>query len=190
MHLSGIKNPYSIIFKGLPDKPTIQKEEEEVDVEFTLTWSASNTNCTDVSPEYHLEWRKKPLTGASKLCQQGNADETHFKITNLEYNSEYEVKLFAFNRHGESEPEVSTFKTKTGVYLINFIGFNICHFISELFGYCNTWMLSNGNHVICLKKMPTWLLHTERTEFCGFFVFKWAFGESKQHKMVKNLNEW
>ncbi|XP_022809199.1 uncharacterized protein LOC111346158 [Stylophora pistillata] len=43
---------------GLPDKPTIEKEEGEVNVEFTLTWLAPNTNFTDVSPEYRLEWKK------------------------------------------------------------------------------------------------------------------------------------
>lgn len=116
-------------------------------MEFTLTWLAPNTNYIDVSPKDRLEWRMKPRTGSSKLCQQRNTDETHFKMTNLEYNSEYEVKLFAFKRHGESEPEILTFKTETGVYLIIFI----CHLISaELFVYCNTWMLSKGKPVICL----------------------------------------
>ncbi|XP_022790278.1 receptor-type tyrosine-protein phosphatase F-like [Stylophora pistillata] len=119
----GESEPEVITFKtktGLPEKPTIQKVKGEVDVNFTLTWLAPNTSCSDVSPKFRLEWKKKHLTGSSKLFQQGNIDETHFQFTNLEYNSEYEGKLFPFNKHGEGEPEVFTFKTKNGVYLINF----------------------------------------------------------------------
>ena len=42
---------------------------------------------------------------------------TRFKITGLEYDAEYEVKLFAVNKQGDSEPDVRTFKTKSGMYL-------------------------------------------------------------------------
>ena len=51
------------------------------------------------------------------MPQYGNTGETHFKIADLEYNSEYEMKLFAVNQQGDSEPDVRTFKTKTGMYL-------------------------------------------------------------------------
>ena len=57
------------------------------------------------------------MTGSTKVFQQGNIVETHFKITGLEYDAEYEVKLFAVNEQGESEPDVRTFKTKSGMYL-------------------------------------------------------------------------
>ena len=57
------------------------------------------------------------MTGSTKVFQQGNIVETHFKITGLEYDAEYEVKLFAVNEQGDSEPDVRTFKTKSGMYL-------------------------------------------------------------------------
>ena len=105
----------------MPEKPTIQEDKDEKDAKFTLTRLAPNTNFTNVSPEYRVELWKKHLTGSSKLCQQGSTDGTQFKTTDLEYNSEYEVKLFTVNKHGESEQEVVTFKTNTGMYLIYFI---------------------------------------------------------------------
>ena len=57
------------------------------------------------------------MTGSTKVFQQGNIVETHFKITGLEYDAEYEVKLFAVNEQGDSEPDVRRFKTKSGMYL-------------------------------------------------------------------------
>ena len=57
------------------------------------------------------------MTGPTKVFQQGDIVETHLKITGLEYDTEYEVKLFAVNKQGESEADVRTFKTKSGMYL-------------------------------------------------------------------------
>ena len=57
------------------------------------------------------------MTGSTKICQPGNIVETHHTITDLEYDTEYEVKLFAVNEQGDSEPDVRTFKTKSGMYL-------------------------------------------------------------------------
>ena len=51
------------------------------------------------------------------MVQRGNIEGTHFMITGLEYDTEYEVKLFAVNEQGDSEPDVRTFKTKSGMYL-------------------------------------------------------------------------
>ena len=57
------------------------------------------------------------MTGSTKVFQQGDIVETHHTITGLEYDTEYEVKLFAVNEQGDSEPDVRTFKTKSGMYL-------------------------------------------------------------------------
>ena len=57
------------------------------------------------------------MTGSTKIFQQGDIVETRHTITGLEYDTEYEVKLFAVNEQGESEPDVRTFKTKSGMYL-------------------------------------------------------------------------
>ena len=57
------------------------------------------------------------MTASTEMAQQGNIVETHLKITGLEYDAEYEVKLFAVNEQGDSEPDVRTFKTKSGMYL-------------------------------------------------------------------------
>ena len=57
------------------------------------------------------------MTGSTKVFQQGNIVETRHTITGLEYDTEYEVKLFAVNEQGESEADVRTFKTKSGMYL-------------------------------------------------------------------------
>ena len=57
------------------------------------------------------------MTGSTEMAQRGNIVETHLKITGLEYDTEYEVKLFAVNEQGDSEPDVRTFKTKSGMYL-------------------------------------------------------------------------
>ena len=55
------------------------------------------------------------MTGSTVMRE--NIVETHLKITGLEYDAEYEVKLFAVNEQGESESDVRTFKTKSGMYL-------------------------------------------------------------------------
>ena len=57
------------------------------------------------------------MTGPTKVFQQGDIVETHLKITGLEYDTEYEVKLFAVNGQRKSEADVRTFKTKSGMYL-------------------------------------------------------------------------
>ena len=57
------------------------------------------------------------MTGSTEMVQRENIVETHLKITGLEYDAEYEVKLFAVNEQGDSEPDVRTFKTKSGMYL-------------------------------------------------------------------------
>ena len=57
------------------------------------------------------------MTGSTEMVQRGNIEDTHLKITGLEYDAGYEVKLFAINKQGDSEPDVRTFKTKSGMYL-------------------------------------------------------------------------
>ena len=57
------------------------------------------------------------MTGSTEMVQRANAEGNHFMITGLEYDAEYEVKLFAVNEQGDSEPDVRTFKTKSGMYL-------------------------------------------------------------------------
>ena len=57
------------------------------------------------------------MKGSTEVVQQGNIVETRHTITGLEYDAEYEVKLFAVNEQGDSEPDVRTFKTKSGMYL-------------------------------------------------------------------------
>ena len=101
---------------GLPEKPTITNTESEVDNDFTVTWSEVEANSSNGSIKYRLEWRKQPMIGSTELVQQGNIVETQYKIIGLEYGAEYEMKLFAVNRQGESEPDVRTFKTKSGMY--------------------------------------------------------------------------
>ncbi|PFX30316.1 hypothetical protein AWC38_SpisGene4923 [Stylophora pistillata] len=99
-----------------PGKPTITNNESEVDKELTLKSSPPEAKRSDFQPStYRLEWTKKTLLAEfSEMPQNAKTDETHFKIAHLEYNSEYEVKLFAVNQQGESEPDVRKFKTKTG----------------------------------------------------------------------------
>ena len=57
------------------------------------------------------------MTGSTKVFEQGHIVETRHTITGLEYDTEYEVKLFAVNEQGDSEPDVRTFKIKSGMYL-------------------------------------------------------------------------
>ena len=57
------------------------------------------------------------MTGSTVMVQRENIVETHHKITGLEYDTEYEVKLFAVNEQGDSEPDVRRFKTKSGMYI-------------------------------------------------------------------------
>ena len=57
------------------------------------------------------------MTTSTENFQRGNIVEARHKITGLEYDTEYEVKLFAVNEQGDSEPDVRTFQTKSGMYL-------------------------------------------------------------------------
>ena len=102
---------------GVPEKPTITNTEIEVDKDVIVTWSEAEANSSNGNIKYRLEWRKQPVTGSTEMVQRGNIEGTHFMITGLEYDTEYEVKLFAVNEQGDSEPDVRTFKTKSGMYL-------------------------------------------------------------------------
>ena len=82
-----------------------------------VTWSEAEVNINRCSIKYRLECWKQSMTGPTKVFEQGDIVETHLKITGLEYDTEYEVKLFAVNEQGDSEPDVRTFKTKSGMYL-------------------------------------------------------------------------
>ena len=57
------------------------------------------------------------MTASTEIFHHGNIVETRYTITSLEYDAEYEVKLFAVNKQGDSEPDVRTFRTKSGMYL-------------------------------------------------------------------------
>ena len=82
-----------------------------------VTWSEAEVNNSNGNIKYRLEWRKQPMTESTEMVLRGNIEDTHLKITGLEYDAEYEVKLFAVNEQGDSEPDVRTFKTKSGMYL-------------------------------------------------------------------------
>ena len=45
------------------------------------------------------------------MSKEENIQETQFKITGLDYGSEYEVKLFAVNEAGDSEADTKDFNT-------------------------------------------------------------------------------
>ena len=57
------------------------------------------------------------MTASTEIFHHGNIVETRYTIISLEYDAEYEVKLFAVNKQGDSEPDVITFKTKSGMYI-------------------------------------------------------------------------
>ena len=57
------------------------------------------------------------MTASTEIFHHGNIVETRYTIISLEYDAEYEVKLFAVNKQGDSEPDVRTFKTKSGMYI-------------------------------------------------------------------------
>ena len=57
------------------------------------------------------------MTQSIKIFQQRDLVETRYTITGLDYDAEYEVKLFAVNEQGDSEPDVRRFKTKRGIYI-------------------------------------------------------------------------
>ena len=84
------------------------------------------------------------MTRSTETVQRENIVETRHTITGLEYDTEYEVKLFAVNKQGDSEPDVRTFKTKSGMYLYLRL---ITLLLVELFEikqnkYC--WVLNTG----------------------------------------------
>ena len=43
------------------------------------------------------------MTGSTEMVQRGNIEVTQFMVTGLEYDAEYEVKLFAVNEQGDSK---------------------------------------------------------------------------------------
>ena len=57
------------------------------------------------------------MTASTEIFHHENIVETRYTITGLECDAQYEVKLFAVNKQGDSEPDVRTFKTKSGMYL-------------------------------------------------------------------------
>ena len=57
------------------------------------------------------------MTKSTEMAHPGDIVETRHTITGLEYDTEYEVKLFAVNKQGDIEPDVRRFRTKSGMYL-------------------------------------------------------------------------
>lgn len=102
----------------MPEKPKITTDcQHEVNVTFIINWSAPQSNSSN-DIKYRLEWKKISTAGSIEpRVSLEDIVETHFNIAELDYNSEFEVKLFAVNIHGESEPDIRTFKTKIGMYL-------------------------------------------------------------------------
>ena len=129
---------------GLPEKPTITNTEIEVDKDVIVTWSEAEANSSNGNIKYRLEWRKQPVTGSKEMVQRGNIEDTHLKITGLEYDAEYEVRLFAVNEQGDSEPDVKTFKTKSGMFLylrlLTLLLVELCEMKQNK--YC--WVLNTG----------------------------------------------
>ena len=84
------------------------------------------------------------MTTCTENFQRGNIVETRYTITGLEYDTEYEVKLFAVNEQGDSEPDVRTFKTKSGMYLyLRLLTLPLVElFEMKLNKYC--WVLNAG----------------------------------------------
>lgn len=82
-----------------------------VDVDFIVTWEGPKDDGGDPNLKYSLEWRKKPINANTEVSKEENIQETQFKITGLDYGSEYEVKLFAVNEAGDSEADTKDFKT-------------------------------------------------------------------------------
>ena len=84
------------------------------------------------------------MTGSTEMVQRGNIEVTQFMVTGLEYDAEYEVKLFAVNEQGDSEPDVRTFKTKSGMYLylrlLTLLMVELCEMKQNK--YC--WVLNTG----------------------------------------------
>lgn len=95
----------------MPGKPTITNTEMNVDVDFIVTWEGPKDDGGDPNLKYSLEWRKKPINANTEVSKEENIQETQFKITGLDYGSEYEVKLFAVNEAGDSEADTKDFKT-------------------------------------------------------------------------------
>lgn len=95
----------------VPGKPTITNTETNVDVNFIVTWRKPDEDGGDPNLKYRLEWRKQPIDDNTEVGKEENIKETRFKITGLEYESEYEVKLFAVNSEGDSEADTKDFKT-------------------------------------------------------------------------------
>ena len=110
------KNSHVLQFStGVIGKPSITNAEVEVDTEFTVTWSAPQNHSNDKDTKYRLEWTQKPITNDSKVGKEENINDTRFRITGLQHNTEYEIKLYAVYKQRESEPDDRTIKTKRKV---------------------------------------------------------------------------
>ena len=92
------------------------------------------------------------MTRSTETVQRENIVETRHKITDLEYDTEYEVKLFAVNEQGDSEPDVRTFKTKSGMYLyLRLLSLLLVElFKMKLNKYC--WVLTTGVALLFIKQ--------------------------------------
>lgn len=112
---------------GVPGKALITNQEYNVDKDnFIVTWNPPQYNGGDNNTKYRLEWRKTPITADTEVGSESNIGETRFKITGLEANTEYEIRLYSVNRQGDSEPDSRTFKTQADagkyyIYLYSYI---------------------------------------------------------------------
>ena len=97
---------------GVPGKPSIISRVQQVETnELNLKWTAPDYDGGDSRITYKVEW--KPIGSGEPKVKTG-IKELEVTLTDLSFNTEYEVKLYAVNQQGPSDPATMYFKVGDG----------------------------------------------------------------------------
>lgn len=88
---------------GVPDAPGTPEFTDKSPSFITLTWTAPNNDGGTPVTGYILETKGRFMSRWTRVTRD-QITETTFKVTNVKQDEEYQYRVIAINKKGESEP--------------------------------------------------------------------------------------
>ena len=129
-------NAVIIFFTGAPFPPVIGNKEKKIAIpDYSLIWSSPDTNGCPVTmyTVYYRAMKSSQTEENAWYHINASAGTNNLSTLPLECDTEYEIKVSAWNELGESNRSESwQVKTITGIYIIFYLSFfpesqNVCH---------------------------------------------------------------
>ena len=114
-------NAVIIFSTAVPFRPVIENKEKEISFHNSLIWSSPDSNCCPVTMyTVHYKAIKSSQTEENAWYRiNASAGTNDLSVLPLECDTEYEIKVSAWNERGESKRSESwQVKYLTGIYII------------------------------------------------------------------------